>query len=183
MPIAENKVRFGLKNVHYAVWDGTAYGTPVAVPGAVNLDLDASGEMTKFYADNIAYYVASGNQGYEGSIEMARIPDQMLIDIWKYSQGQTSKVLTESADAEAATFALLYQIDGDQDNEYYALYACSAGRPSIGSQTKEEAKEPVTQEFDISATPRADGKVFAKTTKDTPVATKNAWFTSVFVEQ
>jgi hypothetical protein len=28
----------------------------------------------------------------------------------------------------------------------------------------------------------ADGKVFAKTTKDTPAATRNAWFTSVFME-
>ena len=43
MASTANKVKFGLKNVHYAVLDETdgaaSYGTPVAVPGAVNLNL------------------------------------------------------------------------------------------------------------------------------------------------
>ena len=53
--MAENKVRFGLKNVYYAVLtestDGTAntYATPVAVPGAVSLTLDSNGTDGTFY--------------------------------------------------------------------------------------------------------------------------------------
>ena len=183
MPNAsENKVRFGLKNVYYAIWNGTEYGTPVAIPGAVNLDLDPAGEANKFYADNIAYYVTSSNQGYEGSLEIAKIPDSMLKDVWGYTEGTTSKVLTENAEIEPKAFALLYQINGDQDNDLFVLYNVTAARPTIGSQTIEEAKEPNTQEFDITAAPMADGKVFAKTTKDTPAATKTSWFTSVFME-
>jgi phi13 family phage major tail protein len=178
----DNKVRFGLKNVHYAVMNTSGYGTPVAIPGAVNLDLSASGELTKFYADNVAYYVSNGNQGYEGSLEIAAIPDAMLKDVFGYTEGSTSKVLTEDATVEPKAFALLYQIDGDQDDEDYVLYNVAAGRPSIGSKTIEDNKEPVTQSFNISAVPRSDGKVFAKTTKDTPTATKSTWFTTVFVE-
>lgn len=178
----ENKVRFGLKNVYYAVWNGSAYDTPVAIPGAVNLDLDPTGETTKFYADNIVYYMSIGNQGYEGSLEIAKIPDSMLKDVWGYTEGATSKVLTENAEVEPATFALLYQINGDQNNDLFVLYSVAAARPTIGSQTVEENKEPNTQEFDITAAPMADGKVFAKTTKDTPAATRSSWFTSVFVE-
>lgn len=180
--MAENKVRFGLKNVYYAVISGTTYETPVSIPGAVNLDLDPVGEISKFYADDVVYYISNGNQGYEGSLEIARVPDAMLQDVWGYTIGTTSKVLTESANVEPKSFALLFQIDGDSDNEDYVLYAVTAERPSIGSKTKEDAKEPVTQEFDISATPRTDGKVFARTTATTPTATKSSWFTSVFVE-
>lgn len=178
----ENKVRFGLKNVHYSILTGTSYGTPVSVPGAVNLDMSPAGDTNKFYADNIAYYVAVSNQGYEGSLEIAKIPDQMFQDVWGYTIGTTSKVLTESAFVEPKTFALQFQIDGDQNNDLYVIYCCTGARPNIGSQTVESSKEPKTQTIDITAAPRSDGKVFAKTTKDTPDATRTAWFTSVFVE-
>lgn len=181
--MAENKVRFGLKNVHYALLnsDGT-YETPVAVPGAVNLDLSPVGDRQNFYADNIAYYVTVGNQGYDGSLELAKIPDQMLQEVWGFSLGQTSKVLTEDAEVEPKAFALLFQVNGDKNEEYYVLYSCTAARPAIGSQTIEETKEPRTQTIDITAAPLSDGKVSAMTTAETPAATKEGWFTSVFVE-
>ena len=113
---------------------------------------------------------------------MAKIPDTMLADIWGYTLGSTSKVLTESAFTEPKTFALLFQIDGDQNNDHYVIYACTGARPNIGSQTIEASKEPRTQSIDITAAPRSDGKVFAKTTKDTPAGTITSWYTTVFVE-
>ena len=56
-----NKVKFGLKNCHYAKAtfdeDGSVtYAKPVRIPGAVSLSMDANGEIEPFYADNIAYF-------------------------------------------------------------------------------------------------------------------------------
>lgn len=186
----ENKVQFNLKNVHYAVETETindgvasyAYGTPVAAPGAVTLTLAPEGETTKFYADGIVYYNAVANQGYSGDLEMARFPEQMLQDVWGMTEGTTSKVLTENANVEPKRFALLYQIDGDANDAFYVLYHCTGARPGVGSTTNTNSKTPQTQTSTISADPRADGLVKAHTTGDTPVATKNAWFTKVFVE-
>ena len=55
-----NKIKFGLKNVHYAVVTETdgeiTYDTPKPIRGAVNLTLDAAGESVQFYADDSVYY-------------------------------------------------------------------------------------------------------------------------------
>ena len=183
--MAENKVRFNLKNVHYAVLTlGTTptYATPVAVPGAVSLDLSAEGDTSNFYADGIVYYRSIANNGYSGTLEMARIPDQMMQDVWLDTIGSTSKVLTESVASQPKSFALLFQVDGDADEELYVLYNVSGTRPNIGSQTNEESKEPQTQSTDIAAIPLPDGLVMARTTNGTPTATKTGWFSTVFQE-
>ena len=176
----ENKVQFGLKNVHYAVRNESGYAAPISVPGAVNLSLDAEGDMQKFYADDVAYFTTNTNNGYSGDLEMARFPDKMLQDIWGYKLSTTDKVLSEDASAQAVAFALLFQISGDQNNSFYVLYNCTASRPGIGSKTKEETTDPNTQTTTNSATPMADGKVFAKTTADTPEAIQTNWFKSVY---
>lgn len=187
---SENKVQFNLKNVHYAVLTESttggvttySWGTPVAVPGAVNLNLEQQGEITKFYADGIVYYQSPVNNGYEGDLEMARIVDKMLQDVWGMTLGTTSKVLTENANTEAKAFALLFQIDGDADEDCYVLYNCTGTRPAIAAKTKEDTKEPQTQSSTISAAPLGNGNVMARTTSETPAATKSGWFSQVFVE-
>ena len=66
--MADNgKVRFGLSKLYYAVLtEGAtnAWATPVAIPGAVSMDLENNGTDNTFYADNVAYYKSSANNGY-----------------------------------------------------------------------------------------------------------------------
>lgn len=183
-----SKVRFGLKNVHYAVLSETesdgvisyTWGTPVAVRGAVSLALDESGDVNNFYADNMVYFASKGATSYSGDLEVAKVPDQMLKDVFGYAEDATSKVLVKSAQATAVRFALLYQIDGDVENELYVMYNCTATAPNAGSATTTETTEPQTQTMSITAVPLADGSVFARTTADTPATVKNAWFDSVW---
>lgn len=179
-----DKVQFNLKNVHYAPMTTTgatpAWGTPVKVPGAVSLTLDQQGELSKFYADGIVYWQSSSNNGYEGDLEIALFPDQMLMDIWGYTKTETDNVLIENATVEPKPFALLFEIDGDANGRRYCMYNCSGTRPGIGSKTNEASKTPQTQKSTISAVPLENGDVLAKTTDETTPTVKQKWFEKVY---
>lgn len=179
-----NKVKYNLKNVHYAPQitgesGAITFATPVRVPGAVSIALDAQGDISKFHADGITYYQAAANNGYEGDLEMALIPESFRTDIL----GETldgKKVLIESADAKQTAFALLFEFDGDEKGIRHVLYNCTSTRPSVESQTKEESIEPVTETLTISATPLPNGNIKAKTGDTTDEATYSSWYQTVY---
>ena len=151
-----NKIRYGIKNAYYAVATisstGTAtYSTPVALPGAVSLSLEAQGDPNKFYADNIVYFTSVANNGYEGDLELAKIPDTFMKDCLGYVE-DVNGVLLEDAAAAPIHFALMFQFEGDAHAKRTVMYNCVASRPSVASQTKEESIEPVTETINITAT-------------------------------
>ena len=159
--MADNKVKFGLSNVYYSVWDESTdtYDTPVAWPGAVNLSLDAQGDTTNFRADNIDYYVSVSNAGYSGSLESALIPESFRIDVMKEVADKTSGIVVEKADAKPAQFALMFQFEGDQSNTRHILYNSKATRPAVASQTTETSITPVTETVNLVASARAQDKI------------------------
>lgn len=179
--MAENRVQFGLKNVHYAIRANGAAGTVKAVEGAVNLNLTPQGDTNTFYADNIAYYVTQSNQGYSGDLEMAHFPDEMRRDLWGEALQATDKVQYELSNVEPAVFDLGFQIDGDETETLVWIYGCTATRPAVGSATIAEGKEVQTETCTITSSPLANGLVRSFTTDSTTSTVRNGWFTAVYV--
>lgn len=187
-----NKVHFGLKNCHYATITYSSAGVPSwgtvkAVPGSVSLSLSKEQGDTDFYADDIKYYHLATNNGYSGSLEMASFPDPMRQDLWGYTISSTGKMLIEDVDAQPAEFALMFEIDGDQSPERYCFYRCIASRPDVASSTKADSTEVQTQSCDLTVMAVVDptvsspinGKVYYRTTENTPSATYTTFFSSV----
>ena len=150
-----NKVKFGLKNVHYAVAtidsdNKATYGSPVALKGAVNMSLDAEGDVAKFRADNMNYWIGQSNNGYSGDLELALIPDSFKKDVLGYKVDGDG-ALYECKDAPTVYFALLFQFEGDDKATKHVLYKCSASRPQIAGKTTEETLEPETETITITA--------------------------------
>lgn len=184
-----NKIKYGLKNVYYAVAtiaaDGSAtYDTPVAFPGAVSLSMDPQGENSPFYADNIVYWVGASNTGYEGDLEIAKVIDAFKTDVLGY-QTDNKGVLVEDANANAVHFALLFQFEGDVKATRHVLYNCTATRPSASGSTKEESVEPETESVTITATTVYNASydtdiVKAETNESTDTTTYTGWFEAVY---
>ena len=183
-----NKVKFGIKNCFYAVAtiadDGSAtYATPVALKGAVSLSLEAQGDNSPFYADDITYYMSAANSGYQGDLELALIPDSFKKDVLGYGE-DTNGILYEDADAEAKHFALIFEFSGDQHATRHVMYNCTATRPSTGSSTITDTKEPQTESTTITAksiyNAALDKNITKASCRSDQATQYNAWNTAVY---
>lgn len=154
-----NKVKYGLKNVYYAVVTESSgvvsYGTPVAMPGAVNLALSAVGENVTFHADDQIYFEENTNNGYDGSLEVALIPDSFRTDVLGDTV-DTNGAIIENADATVKKCALMFEFDGDAKKTRHVLYSVLPTRPNVEGATKTNTKEPKTEPMNIAVRPALD---------------------------
>lgn len=168
--MADNKVKFGLCNCYYApiteANGATTYGTPVAMPGAVALNLDSQMSTEDFYADNGVYYVSSSANSYEGDLELATIPRSFLKDIFGDAE-DANGALFEVKEARTKYFALMFETDGDVGGHRVVMYKCSATRPALGGNTKTDSVEVQTQSMTIKAIARVDESTIKATTSGT----------------
>ena len=181
-----NKVKYNLKNVHAAkltkTEDGNyTYATPQPIPGAVSISLDAEGDSSPFYADGIVYFRSTANNGYSGDLEIALIPEWFRTDILKETLDKNGVLIESSKVTEMEKFALLFEFDGDVRCIRHVLYNCTASRPSIESETKEDTIEPGTEKLSLTADPREDGLVKSRTGDSTSEATYNDWYKQVYI--
>lgn len=180
-----NKVKFGLSNIHIAKIteaDGEiTYGTPFPMPGAKSLTADPEGESTPFYADNIKFYIAVSNQGYTGDLEIAMTPKEFLTQILGQEE-DTNGALFENADDTNARFALMGEIEGDVKKRRFVYFDCTATRPSNTANTIEESKEPQTDTISITMSPRATDKAIKAVIEpnETNQEVYNTFFTKVY---
>lgn len=180
----ENKVHFGLNKLYYAkilAYDENnmpQYDTPVRLPGAVSISLDAEGENSNFYADNIVYYVLANNSGYSGDLEVALVTEAFRHDILGEDYDSDGN-LVENSGSQIAEFALMFEFDGDKNHIRHCLYRCTASRPGVEGSTIEDEKEVQTETLSLTISALENGVVKKKTSTKTTDDAYNNWYKEV----
>ena len=151
-----NKVEFGLSSLHVGTYTVAAggtvtLGTPYHQAGAVSMTLDAESEENSFFADNVKYWSGYTDNGFTGSIEVARFDTDFKTQFLGY------QTLTDGgvAQIKGATKPLCYvcwQAEGDVEARRCIMYGVSLGAIAREFSTIEESKEPVTESIDITVT-------------------------------
>lgn len=160
----------------------TGYKAPISVPGSIKLSLKGEGDTNTLYADNIAYYTLFSNNGYTGDLETALFSNAILAEMlgWEID---TNGMLVEIADAIPKDFALLFQVEGNENNKRYVFYDCKASRPDEEHGTKSDKNAPQTQASALTILPtEIDGKKIVKgmlELSDTNTAAYNSFFDAV----
>ena len=188
MSTTDNKVHYDLVDVHVAsltldLENGTvSFGTPKALLGSISMDLSAQGEQVKLRADGMDYYVTNSNNGYSGNLNLAMVPDWFRQEYLGDTLSEKDKVLVENSRVEPKPFALLYGFKGDAKNRRHVMYNCTANRPNIKGENKDNQKQPDTETLPLTSVPLPDGKVKASTTAETPQSVYDNWTKSVWVK-
>lgn len=180
-----NKIKYGLKNVHYAKVlehpDGTVtYMTPIPLPGAVTLALKANVEKTAIPADDDPEYaIIYDNKGYDGDLEVQVLPDDFRVTV--LGEGTDSNgVQFESNCGVQSKIALLFEIAGDKNKVRHVMYNCSVTKPDIESSTRGDKIENKADKLTFTASPSKDGgHVKAKVDATNPKY--DTWFDAVYV--
>lgn len=182
----KNKVHYDLIDVHYAKLelqeDGTpVYGAPKKLPGSVSIEISAEGEQIVQRADGIDYYVTTSNNGYTGTLSILDTPSDFKLDCLGEYIDEVTGMQVENADAPQNLFALLFGFKGDVFNRRHVFYNCSASRPGIAGENKENQREPDMDEMEFKSSPLYDGTVKSVANEKTPVETYNAWYDQVIL--
>ena len=104
-----------------------------------------------------------------------------MADIFGYS-ADTNGVVFEDAEIEPKRFALLFEFSGDANRTRHVMYDCTCSRPSVGSATTTETKEPQTETLNLTVSPLPldGGKRLVKAKSVEGDTEYSGWFSAVY---
>lgn len=157
------------------------YEAPKMFKGTRQINFTPDGEQVKVYADGTVVYVGKQNSGYSGTMEVTNLDDEFAI----YALGEKKtdkKVIVEEQDGKGGRFYLLWEWEQDKKRTRHVMYNCTANRPDVSATTAGDGGSKTAQNrtMNLTAIPRYDGVIKARTCADTDETAYNSWFTTVY---
>lgn len=182
-----NKVNWGLAasawgKITVDANGNDVYGAPIMFLGDRQVNFTPAGDLVKVFADGTVIYVGKENSGYTGSLELTNMDDEFAK--WALSEEVDSKnVQYEIKEPVVNRIYLLWEWVQDTKNTRHIMYNVTVSRPDQNATTAgdNDSKTAQYQTVNLTAIPRADGIVKAKTRVDVDATTYNNWFNAAYV--
>lgn len=183
----QNKVNWGLAasawgKITVDANGNDVYGAPIMFLGDRQVNFTPAGDLVKVFADGTVIYVGKENSGYTGSLELTNMDDEFAK--WALSEEVDSKnVQYEIKEPIVNRIYLLWEWVQDTKNTRHIMYNVTVSRPDQNATTAgdNDSKTAQYQTVNLTAIPRADGIVKAKTRVDVDATTYNNWFNAAYV--
>ena len=152
-----NKITFGLRNVHYAIATQDSNGnwsfdTPVSLPGAQEFSSEVVGGSTNAYADDTLNASLVQNAGRTLTLKFTEIPDNFKTAVLGY-KALANGNLIEIANAPVVTFAFGFEFQGDTKARRVWYYLCSVTPIAEATKSKADSIEANSVTLNITARP------------------------------
>jgi phi13 family phage major tail protein len=142
--MANKKVQFGLKNVHYAVITGVdeqnneIYSTPKRLPYAVNITLTPNGDKSEVFADDMIIFTEENNLGYTGTLELTTLQNDFMTEVMDMKT--VAGVELEYTTSQPKEFALIFEFSLNEGFKRTVFYRCTVGRTPVSAATNQQQK-------------------------------------------
>lgn len=151
-----NKVEFGISDLYFGTYEvdsngDVTLGTPYHQAGAVNLSVEAESESNDFYADNIKYWSGFSDNGFSGSIEVAKFDAKFKTDYLGYITLDDDGIAAVKGATKPNVY-VMFETQGDAQARRVIMYNCALGSITREYATIEDSKEPATETIDITVT-------------------------------
>ena len=183
----DNKVNWGLAlsswgKITVNSSGNDVYGAPIPFKTNRQISWTQAGDVVKVFANGTVIYVGRQNSGYTGSIELTSMDDEFA----KWALGESTdsnNVQYEIKEPTVNRFYLMWEWIQDEKNTRHIMYNITATRPDLNSITKGDGDSLTAQytTVNLTAIPRADGIVKAKTRVDVNASAYNGWFSAAYV--
>ena len=173
--MSKTKLKRTISRVGYAPMnydsetENYSYGTVVWFPhneaGGREYSAEANGESVEVYADGVSIYTAADNNGYDISLTLVRVTDDIDVDWLGNVIDDDGNVVEIANNVEAPKFALfIIEETTDGIGLTHVYYNCSVtNRPNNSGATSEGSGfDPQFLELSIAARPLPDSKAVYK---------------------
>lgn len=152
--MANNKVEFGISNLHVGTYsvadDGTVtLGEPYHQRGAVSFSPEQDSSENNFYADDINYWSEYTEGPFAGNLVVALFDDDFKTQFLGYVR-LTNGGLARVKGAIKPNAYVAFEIKGDAEKRRAIFYNCSFGAITREHTTIEDTKTPNTETLPVT---------------------------------
>lgn len=146
-----DKLLCGLRNIHFAKWNGSGYETPVRIWNAKSIECGINYETEQEWADDMLIDNASLFAGGEGKLSVLGLSMEEFVAMFGSKKVKGGVVVSSGDQAPQGAFLFERRRKKSKKSRLYVVYNCQCSPGSITAESISEGKGQA-QEDEITFT-------------------------------